>query len=113
MIDHFVEPYKVIRAGSLDGTGKHLLGDFGCLDNRGGEGAVSKMRGYSAIGLFNSKKSENVGGALRAAGCYGSSLVVVEGQRFTKTASDTMKAWRHIPLLEAPLIASCPYGCVI
>ena len=70
------------------------------------------MRGYSAIGLVAPKSEPNVGGALRAACCYGASLVVVQGHRFQKQITDTHKAWRHMPLIVGDIMASLPYDCV-
>lgn len=75
-------------------------------------------RGYAAIGLVQPKTPANVGSALRAAGCYGVDLVAVEGERgrnsfITSNATDTMKAWRHIPTqLTDDVFKVLPVGCV-
>ena len=70
-------------------------------------------RGYSAIGLSNPKDSCNIGGALRAASCYGSSLVAISGKKYTKHSSDTCKTYRHIPLLHTDNLKNLiPYNCV-
>jgi tRNA(Leu) C34 or U34 (ribose-2'-O)-methylase TrmL len=48
----------------------------------------------------NPKTPDNIGGALRAAGCYGASLVVLGGprpERLSRLPADTQRAWRHIP----------------
>lgn len=58
------------------------------------------MRGFSAIGLFNPKTPANVGSVLRAAYCYKSAMVAMTGSRFKRAATDTMTAWRHLPLIE-------------
>jgi len=72
-----------------------------------------KSRGYSAIGLFNPKTPANVGSALRAVGCYGSSMIVISGKRFEHNSTDTMKSWRHTPLLQVDdLRKAIPYDCV-
>ena len=76
-----------------------------------------KMRGYSAIGLFNPKNSINVGAVLRAAGIYGASFVAVTGERikfkYKKAPTDTMKTYRHLPLLQIEdLKKIIPYDCV-
>src|SRR3990167_7230676 len=69
------------------------------------------MRGYAAIGLDRPKCTANLGGALRAAQCYGASLVLISGGRMGKYATDTMKAWRHLPCVEVDdLLGSCPFG---
>lgn len=58
------------------------------------------MQGFSAIGLHNPKTPVNVGSVLRAATCYQSSLVAISGRRYKRSATDTTKAWRHLPLLQ-------------
>lgn len=71
------------------------------------------MRGFAAIGLDRPKDKANLGGVLRAAQCFGASLVVVGGDRMGKFATDTMKAWRHIPCIEAPnVMDAVPFGAV-
>lgn len=71
------------------------------------------MRGYSCIGLNNTKFSVNVGSALRAAGCYKSTFVAITGKRYKKQPTDTMKQYRHIPLLQVNELHNViPYDCV-
>ena len=70
-------------------------------------------RGYAAIGLDRPKDTANLGGVLRAAGVYGAALVIVSGDRMGKYATDTMKAYRHIPCLEVDdLLAHVPFHCM-
>lgn len=74
-------------------------------------------RGFAAVGLVNPKNSLNVGSVLRAAGCYGASLVVVAGMRperyMGRIATDTQKAYRHIPTLRVEdVFDACPFDCV-
>lgn len=57
-------------------------------------------RGYFEIGIFNSKTAANLGTLWRSAYQLGASGIFVIGARFHKQASDTTKAWRHIPLRE-------------
>ena len=72
------------------------------------------MRGYSCIGLFNTKDSKNIGGAMRAAYCYESSLIIISGNRYKYTPDDTSKAYRTIPLIQTnDLFNSVPYDCKI
>jgi len=69
------------------------------------------MRGLAAIGLDRCKSRENLGGVLRAAGCYGADLVVLSGSRMGRYATDTMRAYKHMPCIEADdLLATVPYG---
>jgi tRNA(Leu) C34 or U34 (ribose-2'-O)-methylase TrmL len=71
------------------------------------------IRGYAAVGLHMPKTRANVGSVLRAAGCYGVAMVAASGQRFGKAATDTQKAYRHLPLLQVDdLRAVVPYDCV-
>lgn len=71
------------------------------------------MRGYAAIGLDRPKDTANLGGVLRAAGCYGAALVMLSGGRMGKYATDTMKAYRRVPCVEVDdLLASVPFSCV-
>ena len=74
------------------------------------------MRGYAAIGLHMPKYNVNVGGVMRAAQVYGAGLVVVSGARYKvnkKAPTDTMRAWRHIPVIEADSVFDAlPYDCV-
>lgn len=70
------------------------------------------MRGFACVGLENPKKEVNVGGALRAATCYGAGLIAVSGERFERQAADTTKAYRHIPMLRvAQLADALPFDC--
>lgn len=70
------------------------------------------MRGYAAIGLDRTKTPTNLGGILRAAGCYGAALVLLSGGRMGKYATDTSKAWKHVPCMEVDdLLAHTPFGC--
>lgn len=71
------------------------------------------MRGYAAIALDRCKDRANLGGVLRAAGCFDASLVLVSGHRLGSYASDTMKAYKHIPCMEVDnIMSSLPYGAV-
>ena len=71
------------------------------------------MRGYAAIGLDNPKNSLNVGSALRAAGVYGAAFVAASGKRYGSCVTDTMKHYRHLPLLRPnDVFDLLPYDCV-
>lgn len=70
-------------------------------------------RGYACIGLLAPKCDFNVGGVLRAAGCYGASLVIIKGERYRRQATDTMAAYRRIPVVHTEdLLAVVPFDCV-
>ncbi len=57
-------------------------------------------RGFAAIGLDHPKCPANVGGAMRAAGCYGASIVAMAGHRFGKAPTDVQKQWRLTPVIQ-------------
>ncbi|CAJ2719939.1 RNA methyltransferase [Burkholderia pseudomallei] len=74
---------------------------------------MHQFRGFAAIGLDRPKSPENIGGVLRAAGCYGAELVAVRGNRIGRYATDTMKAYRKVPSIHVDdLISAVPFGCV-
>ena len=71
------------------------------------------MRGYAAIGLDNPKCPANLGGVMRAAGCYGAAMVAISGQRMKKAPTDVLKRWRTMPVVETEdLRLVIPYDCV-
>lgn len=74
------------------------------------------MRGFACIALDNPKTPANIGGALRAAGCYEAALVVLGGprpERLSKCPTDTQKAWRHLPhVLVNDVFDAIPYDCI-
>ena len=70
-------------------------------------------RGYSCIGLDNPKDVHNMGAVLRAARCFGCGLVATTGQRYRRACTDTMAAYRHLPLLQVDdLHTLIPFDCV-
>ena len=69
--------------------------------------------GYCAIGLDNPKHKTNVGAALRAAGVYGAKFVATSGKRYEGSPTDTMKAYRRLPLFQVESLRRViPYDCV-
>jgi tRNA(Leu) C34 or U34 (ribose-2'-O)-methylase TrmL len=70
-------------------------------------------RGYAVVGLDNVKSNINVGSALRAVGVYDAALLVISGTRYSKDPTDTMKAYRKVPLLQVEdIMENIPYDCV-
>lgn len=55
-------------------------------------------RGYFGIGIENTKNRINVGGLWRSAWNFHSSFIFTIGRRYRQQASDTVKAWKNIPL---------------
>lgn len=56
-------------------------------------------RGYFAVGIFNPKRSVNVGTLWRTANIFGAAYIFTIGARYSKQCSDTMKTHRHMPLI--------------
>lgn len=69
------------------------------------------MRGYAAIGLVGPKIEANVGGAMRAAACYGASMIVLEAPRFEHRSTNVTQAQRHIPMIVGAICDHRPYDC--
>lgn len=74
-------------------------------------------RGYFGIGVVNLKYECNIGTLMRSAHSMGACFVFVVGRRYKQQASDTTKAWRHLPLYHYlsvdDLVAGLPYDCRI
>ena len=75
-------------------------------------------RGFAAIGLHRPKCDGNVGGAIRAAGCYDARLVVVGGPRGTMKGrverTDPRSTHRTIPVLWLPsILEGVPHECAV
>lgn len=70
-------------------------------------------RGYFGIGIYQPKHHENVGTLWRSAFQLGASFIFTIGKRHKKQASDTVKAFKHIPLYEYGSIEDLkmPYDC--
>ncbi len=56
------------------------------------------MSGYFGIGIENAKTETNVGTLWRSAFLFGASYIFTIGRRYRHQSSDTVKAWRSIPL---------------
>lgn len=76
------------------------------------------MRGFAAIGLVRPKDKANLGSVLRAAACYGASMVAFQAPRYGHgdirgAATDTTKAWRHIPTIKGEdILDLMPVGAI-
>lgn len=72
-------------------------------------------RGYFEIGIFHGKTPENVGTLWRSAFQMGAAGIFTIGRRYPKQASDTVQAYRHIPLRDYAsfddFLAAQPYDC--
>lgn len=70
-------------------------------------------RGFCCIGLDNPKTNINVGSVLRAAGVFNADMVAISGHRYGRAPTDTMKFYRHLPLLQVTdLHEVIPFDCV-
>jgi tRNA G18 (ribose-2'-O)-methylase SpoU len=74
-------------------------------------------RGFFEIGIFHSKTPANVGTLWRSAFQMGAAGIFTVGQRYKAQASDTVKAYRSVPMREHAnfdaLLAALPYSCPI
>lgn len=52
-----------------------------------------------AIGVDHPKHEVNIGTLWRSAFCLGASMIFTVGRRYAQQHGDTVKAWRHLPLL--------------
>ncbi len=73
------------------------------------------MRGYYGIGVENLKSATNLGTLFRSAYTFGANFMFCTGKRYRHQASDTTKAWRHVPLYQyddiEELMKNMPYQC--
>jgi len=58
------------------------------------------VRGHFGIGIYHSEYVVNVGTLWRSAHVLGANYLFTIGKRWPHQASDTTKAWKHIPLFE-------------
>ena len=71
------------------------------------------MRGYAAVGLYCPTIEANVGGAIRACQIYGAALLALQCHRYKHQVTDTMKGYRHLPVLVTDdILRVIPYACV-
>lgn len=77
---------------------------------------MSAPRGFYGIGIVGAKTPLNVGTLWRSAGLMGAAFIFTAGRRYPKQASDTIKAWKHIPMYELDdadaLFDHIPRDCV-
>lgn len=75
------------------------------------------MRGYFGIGIQNTKTEQNIGTLWRSAQLLGASFIFTIHKRYKKQSTDTMKAFRHIPLYNYEsfdeFYKAIPYGCLL
>jgi len=75
------------------------------------------MRGYFEIGIYNGKTPANLGTLWRSAFQLGAAGIFLIGNKFHKQASDTVKAWRSVPLREYTdfdhFLSCLPYDCFL
>jgi len=55
---------------------------------------------YFGIGIVHGKTKTNVGTLWRTAYQLGAGFIFTIGRRYRRQCSDTLKAWRHVPLFE-------------
>jgi tRNA (guanosine-2'-O-)-methyltransferase len=74
------------------------------------------MRGYFGIGIFHNKTPANLGTLWRSAYQMGAEFIFTIGRRYNKQGSDTVKAWKHVPLFNFvdwnDFYAHIPQDCI-
>ncbi len=71
------------------------------------------MRGFAVVALDNPKNSINVGGAVRAARCYGATFLVMSGRLNKIKHPSAVRGYRHLPIVRVPdVLDALPYDCV-
>lgn len=74
-------------------------------------------RGYFGIGIFHGKNEANVGTLWRSAAILGADFMFTIGKRYKKQCSDTMNAYKHIPLYHykdyEDFLHHIPYDCPV
>ncbi len=69
--------------------------------------------GQACIAIDHPQDQKNIGSALRAAGCFGVSLVAICGAHYKKASTDVSHQYRRTPLLEVDdLRMTVPYHFV-
>lgn len=75
------------------------------------------MSGYFEIGIYNGKAEVNIGTLWRSAYQLGAAGIFTIGRRYSQQASDTTKAYRHVPLRNFAnfdeFSIARPYGAVL
>ena len=76
----------------------------------------SPSEGYCTIGVVGLKRDYNLGTLWRGAYQLGAASLFVVGDRYEPQSSDTVSAWRHVPLVQHAdwnaFAAAQPYGAV-
>jgi len=99
-----------------NGSSTHV--DVMLFQHRRHEEAAARgdVDGYFAIGVFGLKNSHNLGTLWRSAYQNGAASLFVVGERYTPQTSDTVKAWRSVPLVQHAdwnsFAAASPYGAL-
>lgn len=74
-------------------------------------------RGFFEIGVFRSKTPANIGTLWRSAYQLGAAGIFTVGKRYPDQASDTVKAWKHVPMREyddfEQMRNSLPFSCPV
>lgn len=74
-------------------------------------------RGYFGIGIYNTKNECNIGTLWRSAYILEASFIFTIGKRYKKQCSDTVQAYKHLPLYEYIEINqfynNIPNGCCL
>lgn len=74
-------------------------------------------RGYFGLACYRSKTSHNWGSLYRTAQILDAAFIATIGERFKRSAADTMDAWKHVPVWCFPdfdaFLAGRPFDCML
>lgn len=73
--------------------------------------------GYFGIGVYQVKRSQNVGMLWRSAYQLGAAFLFTTGTRYKPTSDDVFKSWQHVPLFRydtfEQMTDTAAYNCMI
>ncbi len=62
------------------------------------------MKGYYGVGLYNPRKTGNIGSLFRSALCFGADFIYTIGSKYKRDCGDTPNSVKHIPYFHFPTI---------
>jgi len=73
--------------------------------------------GYFGIGVYQVKRSQNVGMLWRSAYQLGAAFLFTTGTRYKPQSDDVFKSWRHVPLFRydtfEQMVDAAAYSCML
>ena len=107
-----------LQPGTRFGDAPHGRIDVQLLQQRDSaeEPSLADADGFFSIGVVGLKSAYNLGTLWRSAYQCGAASIFVVGDRYEPQTSDTVKAWRHVPLINHAdwnaFAAAAPFGAM-